>query len=175
MSGGHSGEAIPVPIPNTEVKLSNADDTAFVVGKQVAARLFFSFNNFHGLAATYGVKSIDGLRVRKKVNPKKSYCRMIFFNGFAIEHKLPDFFLFNENLQWWESEDASRKAKLRQQFQQTRQATKVASGSCQTFFSFNIFIYVAGSFCFTSGAKPCITATSLYPKLQLIFSVSLAC
>ena len=31
--GGHSGEEIPVPIPNTEVKLSNADDTAFVVGK----------------------------------------------------------------------------------------------------------------------------------------------
>ena len=28
MPGGHSGEAIPVPIPNTEVKLSNADDTA---------------------------------------------------------------------------------------------------------------------------------------------------
>ena len=28
MSGGHSGEAIPVPIPNTEVKLSYADDTA---------------------------------------------------------------------------------------------------------------------------------------------------
>ena len=45
-----------------------------------------------GLAATYGVNRIDGLRVRKKVNPKKSYCRMIFFNGFAIKHKLPDFF-----------------------------------------------------------------------------------
>ena len=28
MPGGHSGEEIPVPIPNTEVKLSNADDTA---------------------------------------------------------------------------------------------------------------------------------------------------
>ena len=27
LSGGHSGEAIPVPIPNTEVKLSYADDT----------------------------------------------------------------------------------------------------------------------------------------------------
>ena len=64
----------------------------------VAARLFFSFNNFHGLTATYGVNRIDGLRVRKKVNPKKSYCRMIFFNGFSIKHKLPDFFLFNENL-----------------------------------------------------------------------------
>ena len=51
-----------------------------------------------GLSATYGVNRIDGLRVRKKVNPKKSHCRMIFFNGFAIEHKLPDFFLFNENL-----------------------------------------------------------------------------
>ena len=33
MSGGHSGEEIPVPIPNTEVKLSNADDTALVAGK----------------------------------------------------------------------------------------------------------------------------------------------
>ena len=29
MPGGHSGEVIPVPIPNTEVKLSYADDTAF--------------------------------------------------------------------------------------------------------------------------------------------------
>ena len=28
MPGGHSGEVIPVPIPNTEVKLSSADDTA---------------------------------------------------------------------------------------------------------------------------------------------------
>ena len=27
-AGGHSGEAIPVPIPNTEVKLSYVDDTA---------------------------------------------------------------------------------------------------------------------------------------------------
>ena len=33
MSGGHSGEEIPVPIPNTEVKLSNADDTALAAGK----------------------------------------------------------------------------------------------------------------------------------------------
>ena len=29
-AGGHSGEAIPVPIPNTEVKLSYADDTALL-------------------------------------------------------------------------------------------------------------------------------------------------
>ena len=28
MPGGHSGEVIPVLIPNTEVKLSYADDTA---------------------------------------------------------------------------------------------------------------------------------------------------
>ena len=27
-ASGHSGEAIPVPIPNTEVKLSYVDDTA---------------------------------------------------------------------------------------------------------------------------------------------------
>ena len=33
MPGGHSGEVIPVPIPNTEVKLSYADDTADHAGK----------------------------------------------------------------------------------------------------------------------------------------------
>ena len=44
------------------------------------------------MAATYGVNRIDGLRVRNEVNPKKSYDSMIFFNGFSIEHKLPDFF-----------------------------------------------------------------------------------
>ena len=41
MSGGHSGEAIPVPIPNTEVKLSNADDTAFRGGKVGSCQTFF--------------------------------------------------------------------------------------------------------------------------------------
>ena len=30
MPGGHSEEVIPVPIPNTEVKLFSADDTALV-------------------------------------------------------------------------------------------------------------------------------------------------
>ena len=33
MPGDHDGEVIPVPIPNTEVKLSSADDTADQVGK----------------------------------------------------------------------------------------------------------------------------------------------
>jgi hypothetical protein len=32
-AGGHGGEAIPVPIPNTEVKLSYADDTGVSPGK----------------------------------------------------------------------------------------------------------------------------------------------
>lgn len=41
MSGGHSGEEIPVPIPNTEVKLSNADDTASRGGKVGSRRAFF--------------------------------------------------------------------------------------------------------------------------------------
>ena len=45
-----------------------------------------------GLATTNGVKRIDGLRVRNEVNPKKLYCRMIFFKGFVIEHKLRGFF-----------------------------------------------------------------------------------
>ena len=43
----------------------------------VAARLFFPHLIFiYRLAATYGVNCIDGLRVRKMVNPKKSYCQM---------------------------------------------------------------------------------------------------
>jgi len=33
LPGDYRGEATPVPIPNTEVKLSNADGTAFVVGE----------------------------------------------------------------------------------------------------------------------------------------------
>ncbi len=33
LPGCHSGEVIPVPIPNTEVKLSYADDTADQAGK----------------------------------------------------------------------------------------------------------------------------------------------
>ena len=33
IASGHSGEVIPVPIPNTEVKLSYVDDTGFVPGK----------------------------------------------------------------------------------------------------------------------------------------------
>ena len=39
-AGGHGAEAIPVPIPNTEVKLRSADDTGSVPGKQVAAGFF---------------------------------------------------------------------------------------------------------------------------------------
>ena len=41
-AGGHGAEAIPVPIPNTEVKLRSADDTGSVPGKQVAAGFFFA-------------------------------------------------------------------------------------------------------------------------------------
>ena len=48
MSGGHSGEAIPVPIPNTEVKLSNADDTAFRGGKVGSCQTFFCLKQFIG-------------------------------------------------------------------------------------------------------------------------------
>ena len=42
-------------------------------------------------------------------------------------------------------------------------------------FSFNIFIYVAGRFGFTSGAKPCLTASSLYPINELIRILFLNC
>ena len=40
MSGNLSGEEIPVPIPNTEVKLSYADDTAYR-GKVGSCQAFF--------------------------------------------------------------------------------------------------------------------------------------
>ena len=43
LPGGHSGEAIPVPIPNTEVKLSNADDTAFGRESRQLPGFFFVF------------------------------------------------------------------------------------------------------------------------------------
>ena len=43
MPGGHSGEAIPVPIPNTEVKLSNADDTAAKWESRKLPGFFFTY------------------------------------------------------------------------------------------------------------------------------------
>ena len=46
-AGSHGAEAIPVPIPNTEVKLRSADDTGCVPGKQVAAGFFLSFFPSH--------------------------------------------------------------------------------------------------------------------------------
>ena len=141
MSGGHSGEAIPVPIPNTEVKLSNADDTAFVVGKQVAARLFFSFNNFHGLAATYGVNRIDGLRVRKMVNPKKSYCRMIFFNGFAIEHKLPDFFYLTRICSGGKVRMRAERQNCDSNFSRLARQRRLPAVAARLFFPFNIYLW----------------------------------
>ena len=45
-----------------------------------------------GLAATYGVNRIDGLRVRKMVNPKKSYCRMIFLTDLLLNTSCQTFF-----------------------------------------------------------------------------------
>ena len=55
MSGGHSGEEIPVPIPNTEVKLSNADDTASRGGKVGSRRAFFLSFYFDGERLFTGV------------------------------------------------------------------------------------------------------------------------
>ena len=62
MSGGHSGEAIPVPIPNTEVKLSNADDTAFRGGKVGSCQTFF-FKAIQRKAS--GREAFSVLKVRK--------------------------------------------------------------------------------------------------------------
>ena len=41
MPGDHSGGVTPVPIPNTEVKPSNADDTASRRGGKVGSRQAF--------------------------------------------------------------------------------------------------------------------------------------
>ena len=41
MPGDHCGEVTPVPIPNTEVKLSYADDTASQSGGKVGNRQAF--------------------------------------------------------------------------------------------------------------------------------------
>ena len=43
MPGDYGGGVIPVPIPNTEVKPSNADDTAPVRGGKVGRRQAFLF------------------------------------------------------------------------------------------------------------------------------------
>ena len=48
LPGGHSGEVIPVPIPNTEVKLSYADDTA-LRGKVGCCQAFFYLTLFNYL------------------------------------------------------------------------------------------------------------------------------
>ena len=45
MPGGHSGEEIPVPIPNTEVKLSYVDDTAEKwESRKLPGFFYFKFN-----------------------------------------------------------------------------------------------------------------------------------
>ncbi len=106
MSGGHSGEAIPVPIPNTEVKLSNADDTAFRGGKVGSCQTFFYLNTFI-LFTVYFQEIIyllfwqlptatkrSFVEPKGVENPKKLHWRTIFFNGFPIWGKLPDFFFF---------------------------------------------------------------------------------
>ena len=61
MSGGHSGEEIPVPIPNTEVKLSNADDTAPRGGKVGSRRAFFL--SFYFVYLEFFLKNSDILEL----------------------------------------------------------------------------------------------------------------
>ena len=60
-------------------------------------------------------------------------------------------------------------------FSRLARQRRLPAVAARLFFSFNIFIYVAGSFCFTSGAKPCITASSLYPINELIRILFLNC
>ena len=45
-AGGHGGEAIPVPIPNTEVKLSCADDSGTQSRESRWLPAFFIFLSF---------------------------------------------------------------------------------------------------------------------------------
>ena len=46
-ASGHSGEVIPVPIPNTEVKLSYVDDTALQRESRKLPAFFLSFIHNH--------------------------------------------------------------------------------------------------------------------------------
>ena len=60
-------------------------------------------------------------------------------------------------------------------FSRLARQRRLPAVAVRLFFSFNIFIYVAGRFCFTSGAKPCITASSLYSINELIRILFLNC
>ena len=62
MSGGHSGEEIPVPIPNTEVKLTNADDTAFRGGKVGSCQAFLFNSEFLFTSYLCVLDTLYGLR-----------------------------------------------------------------------------------------------------------------
>ena len=54
MPGGYGGGAIPVPIPNTEVKPPCADGTAPLRRGRVGGRRAFLFSEFFWKAAPYG-------------------------------------------------------------------------------------------------------------------------
>ena len=61
LSGGHSGEAIPVPIPNTEVKLSYADDTDICRERRLLPDFFISINDivFRGMFDEAGGEGLE--------------------------------------------------------------------------------------------------------------------
>ena len=67
IASGHSGEVIPVPIPNTEVKLSYADDTA--LQRESRKLLAFFFGRLAQLVRASGLhpecREFDPLTVHK--------------------------------------------------------------------------------------------------------------
>ena len=72
LSGGHSGEAIPVPIPNTEVKLSYADDTDPCRERRLLPD-FFIFKQYKGIRENMLERDVDGFIIGKLPESAKPY------------------------------------------------------------------------------------------------------
>ena len=93
MPGGHSGEVIPVPIPNTEVKLSCADDTASC-GKVGSCQAFSFFPLRTPLLIKYFRFLIDYFT--SFLNNTEKYSS---FYTFIFRRKESCYLLFIENLE----------------------------------------------------------------------------
>ena len=88
MPGGHSGEVIPVPIPNTEVKLSYADDTAFWWVLSISAWKFSS--------TFFCLLGILNTCLEQKIDPIERFfsIRCIVFHFLLFEALYGDIFCF---------------------------------------------------------------------------------
>ena len=81
-SGDHGARAIPVPIPNTEVKTRSGDGTASLGGGRVARCRIFSFKpvRFRGLAlflpGRRGINAQCGMQNAKEMQCIGGRCRI---------------------------------------------------------------------------------------------------